>query len=201
MLASFAPRSERNPTPLLAERRRVSHFLFPLFGAHSLKNETPRKNGILAIYGNQVSGGEFLTGNVREFTSGLDRAIAQADVTNQVEAHQGEYANVEDEIFQIVKAYQEIENKDRFVSEKLAVSYRKPKVLISDAETLANIEKQLKLGLIEEWEKFKIMNPNLSEEECRSKLERINKEKLERQKMFGTEETQTPPEDEDGEDR
>ena len=150
---------------------------------------------------NGISGGEFLTGNVREFTSGLDRAIAQADVTNQVEAHQGEYANVEDEIFQIVKAYQEIENKDRFVSEKLAVSYRKPKVLISDAETLANIEKQLKLGLIEEWEKFKIMNPNLSEEECRSKLERINKEKLERQKMFGTEETQTPPEDEDGEDR
>ena len=131
-----------------------------------------------------ISGGEFLTGNIREFTSGLDRAIAQADVTDQVEAHQAEYANVENEIFQIIKAYQELENAERFISENLTVNYRKPKVLISDAETLANIEKQLNLGLIEEWEKFKIMNPNLSEEECREKLERINKEKLERQKMF-----------------
>ena len=133
---------------------------------------------------NGISGGEFLTGNVREFTSGLDRAIAQADVTDQIEAHQAEYANVENEVFQIIRAYQEVENTERFSSEGLSVSYRKPKVLISDAQTLANIEKQLNLGLIEEWEKFKIMNPNLSEEECRAKLERINKEKLERQKMF-----------------
>ena len=94
-----------------------------------------------------------------------------------------------------MKAYQEVENRDHFVSETLSVNYRKPKVLISDAETLANIEKQLGLGLIEEWEKFKIMNPNLSEEECRAKLDRINKEKLERQKMFATEESSAPSPD------
>ena len=136
---------------------------------------------------NGISGGEFLTGNVREFTSGLDRAIAQADVSDQVEAHQAEYANVENEVFQIIRAYQEIENAQRFSSENLSVSYRKPKVLISDAETLANIEKQLNLGLIEEWEKFKIMNPNLSEDECREKLNRIDNEKLNRQKLFAEE--------------
>ena len=146
---------------------------------------------------NGISGGEFLTGNVREFTSGLDRAIAQADVTDQIEAQQAEYANVEDEVYQIVKGYQELENRDHFISDNLSVSYRKPKVLISDAETLANIEKQLNLGLIEEWEKFKIMNPNLSEEECRAKLERINKEKIEHQKMFamdngGSEDSNAP---------
>ena len=65
-----------------------------------------------------------------------------------------------------------------------STSYRRPKVLISDAETLDNIKKQLDLGIIEEWEKYKIINPNLSEEECRAKLERVNAEKLERQKMF-----------------
>ena len=136
---------------------------------------------------NGISGGEFLTGNVREFTSGLDRSIAQADVSDQVEAHQAEYSNVENEVFQIIRAYQEVENAQRFTSENLSVSYRKPKVLISDAETLANIEKQLNLGLIEEWEKFKIMNPNLSEDECREKLDRIDKEKLNRQKLFAEE--------------
>ena len=133
---------------------------------------------------NGISGAEFLTGNVREFTSGLDRAIAQAEVTEQVEAHQAEYAAVEDEIYQIIKAYQELESTDRFTGESLSISYRKPKVLISDAETLDNIKKQLDLGLVERWEPLKILNPNLSEEECRAKLERIDQEKLERQKMF-----------------
>jgi len=51
--------------------------------------------------------------------------------------------------------------------------FKKPKVLISDAEILSNIEKRLSLGLIEKWEALRILDPNLSEEAAREKADGI----------------------------
>ena len=47
------------------------------------------------------------------------------------------------------------------------------------------------MALLKNGKSFKIMNPNLSEDECREKLDRIDKEKLNRQKLF-TEESDAP---------
>ena len=68
----------------------------------------------------------------------------------------------------------------------LQVVYPKPKVLTSDSETLKNIKEMLDLGLIEEWEKFIKMDPNLSEQDAMDKLERIEKRREEKaRKMLG----------------
>ena len=63
---------------------------------------------------------------------------------------------------------------NEFSSDVLTVIYEKPKVLVTDSERLNNIEKLIKLGCIEDWEKLTILNPNLSEDEAKAKLARIN---------------------------
>ena len=46
-------------------------------------------------------------------------------------------------------------------------------MLVSETDKLNNIQKMLELGLIEEWEKFMLIDPNLTEEEAKEKLARI----------------------------
>lgn len=113
--------------------------------------------------------------------SGISRAIAGASVQKVVERHQALYAETERQMFKIVKAWDKI-NKTRMFSEddELEIVFPKPKVMVSDRETLENIEKMLDLGLIEEWEKFIKMDPNLKEPQAKEKLDRINQAKEKR---------------------
>mgnify|MGYP000037012892 CR=1 FL=1 len=119
-----------------------------------------------------------LSNQVEKFTSGLDRAISEADVQDIIEGNQQLYARVEEEIFEIVKAQLASVKKNVFTSKDIQVIYRKPKILVTETEVLANLKSMEELGLLEPWEKFVVMDPNLSEEDAKAKLARIQDSKI-----------------------
>jgi len=112
--------------------------------------------------------------------NGVSRAIAGASVQKIISKNQKCYAKLERDMFTIIKAWKQWLGSSEFTEDDdLQIVFPRPKVMVSDRETLENIEKMLSLGLIEEWEKFVKMDPNLSEEEAREKLERIQERKIE----------------------
>jgi hypothetical protein len=140
--------------------------------------------------------------SVEKFASGLDRMISEADVQDIIEANQDIYREVEQKVYDIVKAQLESINDRQLVSDEISVIYRKPKMLITDTERLANLEKMISLGLLEEWEKFVFIDPNMSEDEAKAKLERIQSSRAESARQMA--EAVTPdmeePEEEDGDE-
>lgn len=117
--------------------------------------------------------------------SGVSRAIAGSSVQKIIEKNQQMYSGLEKEMFTIIKAWDEL-NKTRLFSkdDELQIVYQKPKVMVSDRETLDNIKLMLELEVIEDWEKFVKMDPNLSEIEARDKLERIESKKMQKAQSF-----------------
>ena len=102
-----------------------------------------------------------------------------------IEKNQKKYVRLEKKMFKIVKAWESFRGRSTFTEEDdLQIVFQKPKIMVSDRETLENIKVMRELGLIEEWEKFVIMDPNLSEEEARAKLDRIELKKLENVQTF-----------------
>ena len=132
----------------------------------------------------RVKAGQAVNGSSDKFTSGFDRLLAMADTQEVVERNQTLYAKAEDDIYQIIKSAEVTMNRKTFTSESLTVVYERPTVLISDKELIDNIERMVEIGLIEEHEKFMIMNPRLSEEEAMEKLERVDARKRERMQDF-----------------
>lgn len=117
--------------------------------------------------------------------NGISRAIAGASVQKVIVKNQKKFVKLEQEMFEIIKAWETFNGGARFNEEdSLSVVFPKPKVLISDTETLANIEKMLELGLIEEHEKYMKMDPNLSEEKAKEKLARVEAGRIARVKAF-----------------
>lgn len=114
-----------------------------------------------------------LDSTAEKFSSGLDRAIAEADVQDIIEDNQGLYRCVEEEVFEIVRAQLASINSNPFSDGDLRIVYKKPRMLVSDTELLTNLEKMINLGLLEAWEKFTIVDPNMSEEDAKAKLARI----------------------------
>jgi len=155
---------------------------------------------VLDDYG--ITSSQALQGGVEKFASGLDRIIAQADVQDVVTDNQTDYVDVEDEIFNIVKTNEKvIVNSNSFTDkDELTVIYPKPKVLISDKESLENIEKRMNLGFIEPWEGLVMLDPNITEEAAREKIKTIKESKIETMKAFGLDggpSLEPPPSDED----
>lgn len=120
-----------------------------------------------------------LKGDDKSFSSGIERLIAQADTHKIVSLNQSTYTQVEKDVFEIIKAYDAVEGITRFKDEDLTVIFEKPRVLISDSETLANIEKRMQLGLITKKEALQMLDPNLGEAGAEAKLLDINTEKSE----------------------
>ena len=111
--------------------------------------------------------------------NGISRAIAQSSTQKIITKNQKKYSKLEKEMFTIIKAI-DVHNATKLfgVDDKLQITFQKPKVLVSDKETLENIKLMREIGVIEEWEKLVKMDPNLSETEAREKLDRINAEKV-----------------------
>lgn len=127
------------------------------------------------------AGSTSINGGIEKFESGFDRVIANADVQDIIEDNQDLYGEItEQDVYQIVQAHQAAIEKDQFKSKFIEVKYEKPKVLISDKETLDNIEQQDEIGLLLEHEKFMIMNPNLTEQQAKDKLALVKAEKVKR---------------------
>jgi len=148
-------------------------------------NPNPNLTGnleILSNYGHQIisehlgDGSQNITGS-DNFTSGLDRMIAMSDITNIIESNQQAYAKAEDGLYQIVKAFSNESNRSSFSSEKLIVKYSKSKPIQSEKEMLENIEKKIQLGLIEKHEALMILDPNMTPEKAREKVDKIKLEK------------------------
>lgn len=114
-----------------------------------------------------------MSGDNHKFTSGLDRLLSQMDTTEIIEENQELYALAEKQLFSIIKAFNEITGRPRFLSESLNVIYKKPKPLQSEKELLELIEKKLDLGLIEKYEALLILDPNMSPEAAKAKLQNI----------------------------
>jgi len=117
--------------------------------------------------------------------SGISKAVAGSSVQKIIEKNQQFYSSLEKKMFEVIKAWEALLKKNRFSREdQLQIVYPKPKVMVSDEQTLNNIKVMLELGLIEEWEKYIKMDPNLSEDEAREKLDRVEQTKLDRAKKF-----------------
>jgi hypothetical protein len=125
-----------------------------------------------------------IEGGTDKFSSGFDRLLSEADVQDEIEDNQSLYSiTLEQGNFKVLKATEKAMNQKTFSeNSELEVTFEKPKVLISDKETLDNIEKREELGLILPWEKHIIMNPNLTEEQAKKREEEIVKHKEEKLK-------------------
>ena len=135
-------------------------------------------SGILDSQG--ITSSSVIQGGVDDVKSGFDRLLKEADVQDIVEYNQTLYSSkLEPAIYNILRAYDSALNLAKFTSPKITVTFEKPKVLISDKETLDNIEKREELGLLLPWEKHILINPNLSEEEAKKKEEEIQAYKRE----------------------
>jgi hypothetical protein len=131
---------------------------------------------VLSEHGITTSQG--LDGANETFSSGLERMIANADVMSQVEQNQELYIRVEQEIFEIIKAWDVLLGFGYFKEDDiLSIHFPKPKLMVSDSEILANIEKRLQMGLIQKYEALMIVDPNLSEDQAKEKLLLIDAEK------------------------
>ena len=123
-------------------------------------------------------------GGAEKFASGFDRLLSEADVSDLVQDNQGTYSDeLEPDMFSILSAYEIAMNQQTFSKTKdLEIHFEKPKVLISDKETLDNIKLRDELGLMLNHEKHIIMNPNLTEKLARKREEDIQAEKQEKMK-------------------
>lgn len=139
---------------------------------------------LLDDYGIKAKGA--IEGGADKFSSGLDRLLSEADVQDQVEGNQSLYAvTLEQGNFKTLKAYESAMSQNPFsTTESLAVTFEKPKVMISDKETLENIKSRDEQGLLMSWEKHVILNPNLSEKQAREREEAIQAEKQEKLKAM-----------------
>ena len=156
-------------------------------------------SNILDDHGVKAKGS--IEGGAEKFASGLDRVISEADVQGKVEANQSLYTTtLEQGVFELVKKAEEVMQQNTFSkTEALKVTFEKPKVLISDAETLANIKARDEQGLILDWEKHIILNPNLTEEQAKDRELEIQEQKkvkmAEMKALMGTEEGEDFEED------
>lgn len=118
------------------------------------------------------------------FTSGLDRMIAMSDITNLIESNQQVYARVENDLYRVIRAFFEAKNDTRFASNGVTVKYSKAKPIQSESEILSNIEKKIKLGLIERYEALMMLDPNMSAEDARNKIAKVKEEKMQDMSEF-----------------
>jgi len=114
------------------------------------------------------------------FSSGLERVIAQADVTDIIQGNQRVYSKMEKEVVDILRAYGQLADGKN----ELTTIFPKAKVQISDAETLTNIKTRLELGLITKVEALQIIDPNLDDDDAVKKLAEIGKQNNEAIEAF-----------------
>lgn len=113
-----------------------------------------------------------------DFSSGLDRLLAQADVQSIIEENQELYLKAEQQVYRIIKRQLASQQQDTLPpEEKFQIIYRKPKVMISDKEKLENLKVMKELDLWPEYELIMQYDPNLSADEAKKKLIEIEQAK------------------------
>lgn len=129
--------------------------------------------------------GSTLTDKGKTFSSGLERLLASASVTEVREENQQSFTVAERKVFDIIKKYDEINKTGMFKKDsELVVHFEKPSILQSEKEMLDIIKEKLGLGLIQKFEALMILNSTLSESDAKEKLEQIKEEREENAKRF-----------------
>ena len=129
--------------------------------------------------------GATLAGESKSFASGFERLIASASVVKIQKKNQKYYSQIEEKVFEIIKAYDRMNETKLFKEDdKLTAQFNEPQVIKSEMDKLEIIEKRQELELDEEYEKFIIDNPNMKPEDAKKKLERIKEEKKSRMEDF-----------------
>jgi hypothetical protein len=132
--------------------------------------------GVLSQHGINV--GQAMAKDVEASSSGIALAIKNANIDDIISANQQIFVQAEKEMFEIVKAWESWLGSTVFDDEdELQITFKKPKVLISDKEVLDNIKMRIDMGLMQKHEALMELDPNLSEQEAKDKLEEIEKEK------------------------
>ena len=132
----------------------------------------------------QIKAKGTIEGGVERFASGFDRLLSEADVQDVIEENQSMYAaTIEQGVFDTLSAYEKAMQKNTFAkTEDLTVYFEKPKVLISDKETIDNIKARDEIGLSLDHEKHMVINPNLSEDDALEREVEIQEQKKKKQK-------------------
>ena len=137
--------------------------------------------GILDDYRIKPKG--IIEGGANQLASGFARLVDEADAQDVVEDNQSLYkTSLEQDVFLTLKAHEDVMGQKTFTkTEKLAVSYEKPKVLITDKEIRENIKFDEENGLSLPHEKHMVINPNLTVDEAKAReeeIQQINKERM-----------------------
>jgi len=136
-----------------------------------------------------INSNQFISPN-EKFSSGFDRLLASAEFQDIIQNNQqNTFLGVETKIYKIIKEiYKNFIKRDIFKSEEIRVIYEKPKLLISETEKLGNIEKMETLGLLLPWEKFMLVDPNLTEKQAMEKWQKIQDLKMKQINLLNPEE-------------
>lgn len=118
--------------------------------------------------------------DMESFSSGLERAIANANVDDIVMKKQEQLTEIEKKVFEIVKTYERVVfNSSTFSEEdQLNVTFKKPKVMMSDSETLDNLRKKVDLGIMSRADLIMALDPNKKREEAEAEVARIDQENM-----------------------
>lgn len=121
--------------------------------------------------------GASLSGENKSFSSGIERMIASASISDIRSENIENYKHAEQEIFEIIKKYDEVNGTRLFNAEdQLTVVFGEQKIIVSEKERLEALEKKNNLGILEEKDKFAIAFPSMTEKDIEKKIERIRLE-------------------------
>ena len=142
--------------------------------------DTLKFEATMILNEHQIRAKSSISGGADKFTSGFDRLLADADCQDVIEDNQSLYStHLEQDLYQIIKSGEEQLSNNILTSDEVIVKYPKPKVLISDKETISNIDQQKEKGLIFSHEKHMIMDPNLDVKAAKKREKEIQIEREE----------------------
>lgn len=125
-----------------------------------------------------IKSSQSIKGSVQQFSSGIDRLLSFADTFEKVTIMQSSFEKLENQLYRIISKWSELTGFHKFTSQSVNVVYNKQKPLLSEEEILKNIKTKFELGLIEPWEALRELEPNITPDEAKKKIEEIRKNKL-----------------------
>lgn len=138
---------------------------------------------ILSEHG--ITSDQGISGGVEKFSSGLDRLLANADVSWKVEENQIVYKSVESKSFDILKAWLELLGNNIFAQAgKFKIYFPKPTIQITDGEKLDNIKKVLDMRIKDRVDALQMFDPNLTKQQAEDQIAAIDAKSQESMKSF-----------------
>lgn len=156
-----APKTEfsyANANPdLEGQRKTYLNYLHNVLSEHGINND------------------QAIDGGVEKFASGLDRLIANADVQWLIQENQECYQEVENEMFDVVKAWNKLMGNNLLETvDDIKIYYPKPTIQISDTDKLNNIKMLLDLRLKTRAQALMMLDPNLSIDQATNEISEVD---------------------------